>query len=180
MYKTVYLPIISYAAKAWIHKIDHWSIVKNLKETQQVLTNFIGAYRTPPLQALCVVSNNPPIHLKLKEIQELSNRVRGPNNETKAQITSRMLTNWQTEWDTATIGRYTHKLLPSILERQTLIHLKDIDHGVIQLLAGHGLYKIYLKRFMRSDTNLCQDCGDLDDAPHSIFECKTQEDLRIF
>lgn len=180
LYKTVYIPIISYASKAWIHKIDHWSIVKNLKETQrQVLINTTGANRTSPLQALCVVSNNPPIHLKLKEIQELSNRVRGPNNETKAQITPRMLTNWQTEWDTVTIRRYTHKLLPSITERQTLKHLSDIDHGVIQLLTGHGPYKSYLKRFMRSDTDLCQDCGDLDDASHSIFECETQEDLRI-
>lgn len=159
MYKTVYLPIISYAAKAWTVKIYHWSIVKNLKETQrQVLTNFTGAYRTSPLQALCVVSNNPPIHLKLKKIQELSNKVRGPNNETKAQITSRMLTNWQTE-------RYPNHW--KVYSQITSFHLRKTNTYTFKrhrscispctnpLLTGHGLYKNYLKRFMRSDTDLC-------------------------
>lgn len=74
-----------------------WAILKNLKETQrQVLINTTSAYRTSPLQALCVVTNNSPIHLKLKQINELSNGARGPNNDTKAQITARILRNWQT------------------------------------------------------------------------------------
>lgn len=125
------------------------------------------------------MTNNSPINIKPNQIHELSNRVRGPNNDTKAQITARMLRDWQTEWEVATTGRCTFNLFPSIIERQTLNHLNDIDHGVIHLLTGHGPYKSYLKSFKRSDTDLCQDCETIDDATHSIFECPPQEDLRI-
>lgn len=47
LYKTVYIPVMSCAAKAWIHRLEHWAIAKNLKESQrQVLINTTGAYRT--------------------------------------------------------------------------------------------------------------------------------------
>lgn len=40
LYKTIFLPIMTYAAKAWHHRLAHWAIAKNLKETQrQVLIN---------------------------------------------------------------------------------------------------------------------------------------------
>lgn len=66
LYKTVFLAIMTYKAKAWHHSFAHWAIAENLKETQcQVLINTMGAYKTSPLQALCVISNNPPISLKL-------------------------------------------------------------------------------------------------------------------
>lgn len=60
---------------------------KNIKETQrQVSISTTGASRISPLQALCVISSSQPIHIKLKEIQELDDRARGLVNETKAQI----------------------------------------------------------------------------------------------
>lgn len=91
---------------------------------------------------------------------------------------ARMLTSWQTEWDSATTGRYSHSLLPSFEERQNLIHFQDIDHGVVQLLTGHGPYKSYLKRFHRSKTDMCYDCGELDEAQHPLLYCPAHEDLR--
>lgn len=152
------------AARAWIHRLEHWAIAKNLKETQrQVLINTTGAYRTSPLQALCIISNNPLILIKLKESQEQSDRARGLTQETRVKIRTRMLNNWQAEWDDhdATTGRYSHELLPSVEERQRLDHLENSDHGVVQFLTGHGPYKGYLMRFRRSDTDRCEDCGGL-------------------
>lgn len=170
---------MSCAARAWIHILEHCAIAKNLKETQrQVLINTTGAYRTSPLQALCVISNNPLILIKLKESQEQSDRARGLTQETRVQIRTRMLNNWQAEWDDATTGRYSHELLPSVEERQRLDHLEDSDHGVVQFLTGHGPYKGYLMRFRRSDTDRCEDCGGLDNSLHPILECPVHEDQR--
>lgn len=138
----------------------------------------MGAYRTSPLQALCVISNNPPIKLKLIEQSELSDRARGQIADSKKETQARMLRNWQLEWDAAPTARFTHNLLPSIEERQTLTHLQDIDHGVVQLLKGHGPYKSYLMRFHRSDTDRCEDCGELDNAVHPLLNCSAHEDLR--
>lgn len=74
----------------WVHKVDNGAMNKNIKETQrQVLISTTGAYRISHFQALCVISNSQPIHIKLKEIQELYKRARGLVNETKAQIRTR-------------------------------------------------------------------------------------------
>lgn len=69
-----------------MHKVDNGTMNKNIKETQrQVVIRTTGAYRISRLQVLCVISNSQPIHIKLKEIQELDDRARGLVNETKAQ-----------------------------------------------------------------------------------------------
>lgn len=82
------------------------------------------------------------------------------------------------EWDTAETGRHTYSFLPSVDERQLLIHLQDLDHEVIQLLTGHGPYKQYLMRFHRSDTDACENCGEIDDPFHSILFRPTHLDIK--
>lgn len=82
------------------------------------------------------------------------------------------------EWDTAETGRHTYSFLPSVDERQLLIHLQDLDHVVIQLSTGHGPYKQYLMRFHRSDTDACENCGEIDDPFHSILFRPAHEDIR--
>lgn len=78
---------MAYTSNLWIKKVDDWAIEKNIKDTQiQVLISTTGAYRTSPLQALCVIFNNPPINCKLIEIKELGDRAKGRLNETRTQI----------------------------------------------------------------------------------------------
>lgn len=78
-----------------------------------------------------------------------------------------------------TTGRFSYNLLPSVEERQSLHHLRDIDHRVVQLLTEHGPNKSYLLRFRRSDTDIiCEDCGGIDEAFYPILHCPTHEDLR--
>lgn len=81
------------------------------------------------------------------------------------------------EWDTAETGRHTYSFLPSVDERQLLIHLQDLDHGVIQLSTGHGPYK-YLMRFHRSDNDACENFEEIDDPFHSILFRIAHEDIR--
>lgn len=143
-----------------------------------MLINTMGAYQTSPLQALCLISTNPPIPLKLAEINSLKDRARGLTNDTKATIKSRTLENWQVEWNSATTGSETHSLLSYVIERQQVQHLQDLDHGVVQQLTGHGPYKIYQLRFHRSETDECEDCGEVDYAYHSLLFCPVHEDIR--
>lgn len=96
LYRTVYISITAYASNVWIQKVDNWAIQKTIKETQrQVIISTTGAYRTSPLQALCVISNNPPINYKLIEIKELGDRAKGRLNGNKTQIGQRTLARWQ-------------------------------------------------------------------------------------
>lgn len=88
-----------------------------------------------------------------------------------------MLRSWQTEWDAPTTGRFTYNLLPSVEERQLLSHMQDIDHGLVQLLTGHSPYKRYLMRFHSSETGLCEDCGEADEAI-PLLHCPAHEDIR--
>lgn len=43
---------------------------------------------------------------------------------------------------------------------------------------GHGPYKKYLMKFHISDTEVWEDCGEIDDPFHSILFCPAQEDIR--
>lgn len=113
---------MAYSSNVWVHKVrvDNWAMNKKIKETQRqvLIISTTGAYRTSPLQALCVISNNQLIHIKLKEIKELGEIAREQVNETKEQIRTRSLERWQLEWTSAETGRKTFDLLPSISERQ--------------------------------------------------------------
>lgn len=170
---------MAYAAKAWQHRLAYWAIAKKLKETQrQVLIKTMGAYGTSPLQDLSVISNNPPIRFKLVEQSELRDKARGLIEDSKKDVFSRMLRSCKIEWNTATTGRYTYNLLPSVEECQMLSHMQDLDHGVVQLLTGYGPHKSYLMRFHRLETDRCEDCGETDEAVHPLLYCPAHEDLR--
>lgn len=53
LYKTVFIPIVSYGFRAWENRIDHTHIAKTLNGIQrQILINKTGAYRTASQLAL--------------------------------------------------------------------------------------------------------------------------------
>lgn len=112
------------------------------------------------------------------EIKESGDRAKDRLNKTKNQIRQRTLARWQEEWSAADTGRLTHSLISSIEERQEMKLLNDIDHGVIQLLTGHGFNKSYLRKFKRADSDECEDCGSVEDAFHPIIFCQRHEYVR--
>lgn len=110
---------------------------------------------------MSVLSDNLPIHLKLTETKEMSEKAQGNLNNTNKEINDRTLEMWQLEWETAETGRHAHNLFTSVGARQSLSHLQDLDHGAIQLLIGYGSYKKYLKRFLLNDGKGHQFAGKL-------------------
>lgn len=124
LYKTVFLPIISYGYRAWRDRVDHFHITKYLKGTQrQILLNIIVTYRTTSLQDLCVITANHPQPIKLKQDEELGmlrrdrrlamveDRLR---METPTELKTRYTAYWQQYWTNFDNGRYTYALIPNI------------------------------------------------------------------
>lgn len=66
-YKTVFLPVMVYASKAWLHRIDHWAISKNIKETQrQVLNQHHWSVQNVAISGSVYYIDQPPDTFKSK------------------------------------------------------------------------------------------------------------------
>lgn len=47
-----------------------------------------------------------------------------------------------------------------------------------QFLTGHGPFKNYTVRIGKSDTNLCNYCGEVDSAEHTVLHCERWIEMR--
>ncbi|XP_067129655.1 uncharacterized protein [Centruroides vittatus] len=84
-----------------------------------------------------------------------------------------IISDWQTEWETATTGRLTFKFLPSIDRRMHLKHFTP-SFALTQCVTGHGNFPSYLMRFAKSNSDTC-DCDGttVGDALHILLDCPT-------
>lgn len=117
LYKTVFAPIISYGAWVFQHRLNHCHTRGLLRSIQRkVLLNITGAYCTTSLLALCTVTNNLPMEIKLTqdvEVCEARRKIKSgqPNLEKPADIKRRHQKLWQEEWSAADTGRHTYNIL---------------------------------------------------------------------
>lgn len=115
-------------------------------------------------------------NLKLKQLK------RGQINTTKEVIIQKTNAKWQEEWDNATVGRFTHDLLP-LVNRGDHVTV-EADHLSMQLLSNHGASMQYLNRFGRLDSPACDWCFNVEESLyHAICICPkyqlTQERLSL-
>lgn len=179
LYKTVFVPLVGYASRTWIHRLRHTHVLPKVREAQrQALINLTGAYRTTSLQALCAATYTMPIYLKLEMDQEVWRSKKRLTDEPCRNIRKRYHDAWQLEWRQAETGRYTFGMMPDLEERRGMLHLRDLDHIQLQLLTGHGAFGGYLYKNRKRETPNCEDCGQLDDPLHSLMECNVHEDVR--
>lgn len=54
-----------------------------------------------------------------------------------------------------------------------------MDHETSQFLTGHGAFKDYLYKHGKSETPLCDNCGEEDTPAHVILHCPVLEDDRL-
>lgn len=181
LYRTVFVPVIGYGERVLEDRLNHSHIKKSIRGTQRkVLINITGAYCTTSLLALCTVTGNMPIDIKLRQDLQIwrvrQRRRRGePVEDTVTAIKDRGRNEWQEEWSAAEVGRTTFGLLPDIAERLKLRHLNEIDHFSIQLLTGHGAFGNYLRKHNKMPHNRCTICEDEDSPSHPIMECPGTE-----
>lgn len=181
LYKTVFVPVIGYGVRVYGYRLNQTHFKKSIRSTQRkVPLNISGAYCTTSLLALCAVTGNMLIKVKLGQDLDVRSRRRKMRRreqveETIAEIRMRGREVWQQEWSAAEVGRTTYELLPDIEERLQFQHLDNFDHFGIQLLTGHGAFANYLRKHNKINNSRCPICEDKDNPSHPIMECPGKE-----
>lgn len=171
----VFESIILYAAPVWVNTLKTKKFRDKLLTIQRkMLLKVSRAYRTTSTDALQVITGVPPIDLRLEQRAMAFRQEKEQKEETKQNMMAR----WQERWTNGTKGEWTRRLIPNIKEWIENQH-GNIDHHMVQTLAGHGCFEEYLYRFKRSNSNTClYDCGDPDSAEHTVFYCKHWDEIR--
>lgn len=110
---SVFCPIIQYAQRVWIHRVEHSHVKKALRACpRSVLLCMGGAYRTVSFQALSVILGQAPLDLVVQEAHAIWQLRHGHLNRPWLEAKRNIVHIWQAEWDEADTGRYTHGLIP--------------------------------------------------------------------
>lgn len=172
---------VLYAAPIWADAMKQGPARKLGSVLRISAIRIVSAYRTVSESAILVLAGMPPVDLMAKERKEIHEEMRentGEQNKRQTQARQRLLQKWQIRWDTATTGRWTHKLIPTIkpwIERKH----GNMNYYLTQAFTGHGSFNAYLSRFGKKDRADCDTCGHkVDDAHHAIFECQEWNEAR--
>lgn len=78
---------------------------------------------------------------------------------------------WQQEWENASDGRWTFRLIPSIgpwVSRK----FGDVNFQTAQVITGHGCFGTYRAKYTGAADDRCLICDEIqDDVLHAIFHC---------
>uniref|UniRef100_A0ABD2VXE1 Reverse transcriptase zinc-binding domain-containing protein n=1 Tax=Trichogramma kaykai TaxID=54128 RepID=A0ABD2VXE1_9HYME len=81
------------------------------------------------------------------------------------------LSKWQDQWDRATKGLWTHRLIPNIAQWVERGH-GEVNYHLTQLLSRHGYFKSHSQRYDNTLSALCLACPTtIEDAEHVFFHC---------
>lgn len=160
-----------YAAPIWASALAFDINVKFLQRPMRTMAlRVASAYRTVSTAAIFVIAGMIPVHLLAKERQARQER-RADGKAAHKEIREATLQSWQKEWDTATEGRWTWRLIRDVRQWTGRKH-GNIDFHLTQMISGHGCFGQYLHRFKRRESPKCVDCGEnKDDAEHTLFRC---------
>jgi hypothetical protein len=136
------------------------------------------AYRTVSHGALCVVTGSMPIHIKarLRWKEYEAKKGFGGNRQGEAYEFVEVLRSmkqeaedsWGIEWAFHNPSNWSRRLIKNhlIFVRRK----RRINHYVMQILAGHGIFNYYRPRIGKESHTSCWDCGgDLDEAQHALL-----------
>lgn len=155
--------IILYGAPIWAPKMSQKGKTKLSKVLRRVALRVASAYCTVSYNAIQVIADMPPIVLMANERQEIFDNVR------KEDARSNLLRAWQSDWDSAESGRWTHRLIPK-LDPWFNRKFGEVNYRLTRALSGHGCIAYLLHRFGKLDSPSCWYCGhESDDALHTFF-----------
>lgn len=141
---------------------------KCLQKIQRKLTIRVArAYRTVSFEAVTVVTGMIPIHLLAIERKEIHWGLT-PRAETKKIMRQRTLEAWQSEWQQASKGAGTRKLIP-IIEPWILRKHGNLHFYLTQVMTGHGCFKEFTCKIGKSEDMVCRYCEMYDTPEHTLF-----------
>jgi len=157
--------ILLYAAPFWVETAATKAICKLEAVHRRTLLRMVCGYRTASYTALAVIASTPPLHLLAEERRSIR------RGSTRQHARAETITKWQRKWEAALDGRWTYRLIPDVKTWCNRNH-GNVSFHMTQFLTGHGCFRAYLKRFNRSDTDLCPICEQgTDDAEHAVLVC---------
>ena len=172
---TVINSVILYASPVWAEAM-------NVIETRKKLTSIyrlsvlrtICGFRTVPFEAACVVAGMIPIDIQVDETKRIYNRIMlncSNRKEVKREERELLISRLQSQWNASIKGRWTHHLIPNIVEWLERKH-EDTNYYMTQFLTGHGCFRKFLHRFGHDSSPVCPHCKDQEeDATHVVFYC---------
>lgn len=93
-----------------------------------------------------------------------------------------MFDKWQREYDLIDKGVFYKKSNPLVGVKPWFLDL-NLNRRSIRIInrirSNHGLCGAYLNRIGRANTNVCTECGTLDDLEHILMECKKYSSYRV-
>lgn len=180
LYKTIE-SIVMYGAPAWASAVRNEVNVRHLRMVQRAaLCRVVRAYRSTSFDALTTLAGCIPWSLLLEERDRIYARARerqeaAKQREYKTRIRKEerrtTLEKWQSEWDSASSARWTHKIIKKI-EDWTPWGPKILNFRLTQILTGHGCFASFKKKIGRANSEECWLCAaEKDDAEHTLFWC---------
>lgn len=159
IYKSVFLPKITYAAEIWQKGLETKKAIAKLGSAQRrTLLACTGAYRTTSTSALQVIAGIPPLDLEIQGIIAKCRFKRGLIDRDEFERRQTSLTQeWEDRWNKEDKGEWTKKMVPSVMERMKLPMV--VDHYASQVLSGHGDLRGKLHQFKLVDSPNCS-CGN--------------------
>ena len=171
IYNSVYCGTVTYAAPVWAERARVLSNRDVLRSSQRtVLIKILHAYNTASTASLPVIAGVLPIDLRLRQLSIVYNNKRNATATSKAEVRSRVIMDWQAEWDVSPRARITHSYFPDLTHRMAQKWLSP-DKFTVQALTGHGDFQERLEELGLVQDPFCEDCGEVDTAVHAIFEC---------
>ncbi|CAB0037526.1 unnamed protein product [Trichogramma brassicae] len=127
----------------------------------------ICGFRSISHEAVHVLAGTPPLVLFVEERSRLYEHCReDARRDATSEERAKTLEKCQTQWFSATKGRWTYRLILSIavwIERRH----GEVKYHLTQILSGYGCFRSYLYR-----TKHCQHCHlAVEDVEHVIFHC---------
>lgn len=165
--------LLLYGAPLWADRLCSSGREQLLRVQRRSALTVASLYSTVSLEASLVLANMLPIDLVAQERKEIyeASALLDQDRETKQRARSNLLGKWQSRWDTAKTGRWTHQLIGDVSKWHGKKHGELCFH-LAQALSGHGCFTQYLCRFGKLESPECWYCGHPEDNAHyTIFKC---------
>lgn len=188
-YRTIFLPMMTYAAGAWADRVDRRHTRQVLSSQRTILIRLTKAYSTSSTESLQVVAGCLPLDLQLQLTRQEYlysrkgfRRIGGldltecPKSEAKTRLREGARRRWELRWRETDKADVTHDFFRTIRGRLQRKWMSP-THAETQFYTGHGHFQHKLWSLNLARNPLC-DCGEVDTPAHMLYSCGLYQDMR--
>lgn len=157
--------MLLYGAPAWAPTMGAKPMEKLEAVYRRCALRVACCYRTVSYKAVCVVAGMPPFRLLADE------RFKLRQGDDALRTKTVTVAAWQEEWEDASDGRWTFRLIPTI-DPWASRKFGDVNFQMAQVITGHGCFGTYRAKYTGVADDRCLICDEIqDDVLHAVFKC---------